>query len=327
MITNTSAKIIEYVRDFPRSTAKDLIDHLGISRQALYKHLSKLVDSSQITKIGTPPKVYYSLFVQKASLKDHSSIIDSKSVQIIEKEYLYITPQGDKLEGVEGFRAWCDRTGQNPTKTALEYVQTLSKYRRYAKRGLINGLPKFESTFPKVHLDKILYLDFYSIERFGKTKLGQLLLYAKQSQDRRLIKELIENIRPKINDLIVDYQITSLGFIPPTVKREVQFMKELETHLQSKISSIDISKVRTPVIIPQKTLPKLEDRITNAHNTIVVTDTGYHDNTLLIDDAVGSGATLNETAKQIRQKGICKGKIIGLAITGSYKGFDVISEV
>lgn len=56
-------------------------------------------------------------------------------------------------------------------------------------------------------------------------------------------------------------------------------------------------------------------------------DRGGYNNILLIDDAIGSGATLNETAAQIKNKGICKGKIIGLAITGSFKGFDVISEV
>ena len=39
------------------------------------------------------------------------------------------------------------------------------------------------------------------------------------------------------------------------------------------------------------------------------------------------GATLNETAKKILKKGLCGGKIIGLVITGSLKGFDVISEV
>ena len=50
-------------------------------------------------------------------------------------------------------------------------------------------------------------------------------------------------------------------------------------------------------------------------------------NILLIDDAVGFGATLNETAGQIKSKGICIKKIIRLAITGSFKGFDIISEV
>lgn len=48
---------------------------------------------------------------------------------------------------------------------------------------------------------------------------------------------------------------------------------------------------------------------------------------LLIDDAVGSGATMNEIAKQIKNINLVSGEIIGLSITGSFKGFDVISEV
>ena len=47
---------------------------------------------------------------------------------------------------------------------------------------------------------------------------------------------------------------------------------------------------------------------------------------LLIDDAVGSGATLNQTACKIKERNVSK-KVIGLSIIGSAKGFDVISEV
>jgi predicted amidophosphoribosyltransferase len=54
---------------------------------------------------------------------------------------------------------------------------------------------------------------------------------------------------------------------------------------------------------------------------------GQYNNILLIDDAVGSGATLNETARQIKNRNLCTGHIVGLAITGSFRGFDVISEV
>jgi predicted amidophosphoribosyltransferase len=67
--------------------------------------------------------------------------------------------------------------------------------------------------------------------------------------------------------------------------------------------------------------------VINARGTMSLDDRGRYHNILLIDDALGSGATLNEVAKKIRQKDMCSGKIIGLAITGSFKGFDVISEV
>ncbi|MDP2736391.1 MAG: hypothetical protein Q8O59_01245, partial [bacterium] len=86
------------------------------------------------------------------------------------------------------------------------------------------------------------------------------------------------------------------------------------------------TKIKTPIIIPQKTLSRLQDRIENARSTFVVDENTKYNNILLIDDAVGSGATLNEIAGRIKQKNIAR-KIIGLAITGSFKGFDVISEV
>jgi len=187
---------------------------------------------------------------------------------------------------------------------------------------------KIKITFDQVFLDKLFYVDFYSLERFGKTKLGQLLLYAKQSQDKKMIKNLIEEINPKIGFLIEKYKIDAVGFIPPTVKREVQFMKELERNIDiMKAHKISLLKIKTEVAVPQKTLNKLADRIENAKNTILADEEKNYENILLIDDAVGSGATLNETAGQMKRKKICSGTIIGLSITGSAKGFDVISEV
>jgi len=184
-----------------------------------------------------------------------------------------------------------------------------------------------KSTFPKVWLNELFYLDFYSIERFGKTKLGQLLLYAKQSQNKKLIKELVTSVKPQINFIISKYKVDGVGFVPPTVKREMQFMKELEKDLKLRKRKLSIVKVKTEIIVPQKTLNKLPDRVENARRTFVVNDSGRYNNVLLIDDAVGSGATINEIASQIESKGLCKGRMIGLTITGSFKGFDVISEV
>ena len=325
MKKTTSEKIIGYLQEKKQVTANELVDYLLISERAVFKQLSNLLAEGKLRKIGKPPVVFY-LLEKETPAKNESNVINNDVRKIIEENFLFITPTGERRQGLDGFEYWCERTNQKVEKTASEYVKTLKKYNAFKKKGLINGMDKFGTTFKDVGLDEIFYLDFYSIERFGKTKLGQLLLYAKQSQNKSLIRELTTDIKPRVDEIIQKYKIDGVGFIPPTVKREVQFMKELEKNLHEHVRMLSIVKIKTEITVPQKTLTKLSDRIENAKNTIIVDERGIFENVLLIDDAVGSGATLNETALQIKQKGIAK-KVIGLSITGSFKGFDVISEV
>jgi phosphoribosylpyrophosphate synthetase len=240
---------------------------------------------------------------------------------------LFITAFGKQLIGWDGFTNWCSERKQDIAKMSKLYIKTINKYAGFKKDGLVDGINKITDTFNDVALDGVFYLDFYSIEIFGKTKLGQLLLFAKQSQDIVLMNQLIDSIKPTILDVIIKFNIEGVAFIPPTVKREYQLMKQIQKRLNLDIRIIKLVKIKTPVIVPQKTLNKLEDRIINARETIVVDDNSKYKNILIVDDAIGSGSTLNEVAKKIRQKGICDGKIVGLAITGSSNGFDVISEV
>jgi hypothetical protein len=327
MITDTSQKIKKYLKEKGQATASEMAGFLGISPQALFRQLAKLQNKGEIYKVGRPPKVFY--FLKEETVKDADiQDLDYESANAIEKNFFLITPAGEKKEGMEGFKYWCDKNNLPLKKTVGEYLLTLKKYNQYrGPEGLIDGTEKIKTTFSEIFLDKLFYLDFYSIERFGKTKLGQLLLYAKQSQDRTLIKNLIGEIKDKILEAIKKYNIDGIGFIPPTVKREVQFMKELEKSFGSALKIVKITKIRTEIPVPQKTLNKLEDRVENASRTFAIEDNGSYENILLIDDAVGSGATMNEVAGKIKKKGICRGKIIGLSITGSFKGFDVISEV
>jgi hypothetical protein len=325
MVTDTAKNIIKYLETRKQATAKELGDFLGISRQALYKQLGKLLSLDKIKKIGRPPKVFYQVKVQAAVFKE--AIIAAADKEIIEKNYLFITPAGQKLQGMEGFVYWCKKNNLDAAKTAPQYTETLKKFEAIKTNGLVDGTPKIKNTFPQVFLDKIYYLDFYSIERFGKTKLGQMLLYAKQSQNKILMDGLIAVIQPKVGPLIKVLHIDAVGFIPPTVKRELQFMRELERRLDLKVPVIKIVKIQTPVSVPQKSLGKLEDRVENARDTIFVEESRKFGNVLLIDDAIGSGATMNETARKIREQKLCFDQLIGLAITGSFKGFDIISEV
>lgn len=324
MKTNTSSKIVEYISSKGQATGKELADYLEISDRAVWFQINKLLEKGLIKKIGKSPKVFY---VLKEHKDKKETYLNNETEKIIEKEFLMVTPAGEEKFGVEGFIYWCEKQKLPIEKTAKEYLTILDKYSAYFKEGLIDGMSKIKSTFKEVYLDNLFYIDFYSIERFGKTKLGQMLLYAKQSQNKNYIKRLVQIIEPKIKQVIKKYRINCVGFVLPTVKREVQIMVELERTLQIQVGKLNLVKVKTPVIVPQKTLNKLEYRIENAQSTFVVDDDSVYKNILLIDDAVGSGATLNEIARKIRIRKICKGKIIGLAITGSFKGFDVISEV
>jgi predicted amidophosphoribosyltransferase len=85
-------------------------------------------------------------------------------------------------------------------------------------------------------------------------------------------------------------------------------------------------KVTGEIAIPQKALSKIEERVNNARASILLTEKRKFKKVLLIDDAIGSGATINETALKLKDQAVAS-HIIGLAITGSFKGFDVIQEV
>lgn len=323
--TDTFRKIIAYVSEKKEITAKSLIDYLEISPQAVFKQLKSLIDKGILKKIGSPPKVFYSLNTQIPSEKN--GVQNKDNLNLIEQNYFIITPRGEILRGMDGFAYWCAKNHLNIAKTAEEYAKTIQKHNIFKKDGLIDGMIKLKQTFPMVYLDELYYLDFYSIERFGKTKLGALLLYAKQSQSKELIKEIYSLIKDKITALIKNKNIDAVGFIPPTVSRKLQFQRELERLLAFDLPIVKIIKATSGVIVPQKTLSKLEDRIENAGGSIFIDEITVYKSILLIDDAVGSGATFNETARKIKEKGLCSGKIVGLAITGSFKGFDVLTEV
>ena len=103
-------------------------------------------------------------------------------------------------------------------------------------------------------------------------------------------------------------------------------MRGLKNGLKINLPAIDIVKIGGIIPVPQKSLNKLEERINNAENTFVVRGNVSYNNVLLIDDAIGSGSTLNQIAGKIKNKKLAN-KIIGLAVVGSYKGFDVITDV
>ena len=140
------------------------------------------------------------------------------------------------------------------------------------------------------------------------------------------MKILVAEIKNKVTLILQQQAADAVCFVPPTIRREMQIMKYLQQHLNISLPVINIKKVSGLIPVPQKSLNKLEERISNAQKTFIVSDTRKFKTVALIDDAVGSGATLNEITKKMKDKKVAE-KIIGIAVTGSFKGFDVITDL
>jgi len=307
----------------------ELSDVLGVSRQLIHRLLKIYLEEGLVQKLGSSPRTYYRLIEAGNQKKETNIHIPEEEANFLKDHFLYISENGVRYEGIEAMTLWCKRQKLPLEKTVHEFISTRKKYLAYVDpMGIISGLDKIKNTkgFESIGLDELYYQEFYAIERFGKTKLGNLLHFAKQGQNKAMMKEITDAIKPSILTLINKLSIDAVGFIPPTIKREVQIMHVIAQNLNLSLPRIDLLKVRGQIVVPQKALNKLEDRISNARSSIIVSEKRVFDSVLLIDDAVGSGATINETAIKLKQKGICK-HVFGFAITGSFKGFDVIQEV
>lgn len=323
----TEEQILKLFDESQDWSPKEITFRLGTSKQMVHRVLAKLLQQGVLEKFGKPPQVFYR---KKKTSEPKSGIsIDAKKEAFLKKEFLLITETGNLLEGVEGFAYWCTQRNLPIEKTIDEFVTTKKKYATYyTSLGVIDGIQKLRNTkgFDQISLDELYYLDFYAIERFGKTRLGTLLHYAKQGQNKFLMRMMMEEIGPRIESLIKQIDADAIGFAPPTIRRETQIMDFMKRSLVFSVAEINIQKISGIIPVPQKSLSKLNERINNANNTFAVFGNHKFEKILLIDDAVGSGATLNQIAQKIKEKGIAK-SVVGLAVVGSFKGFDVITDI
>jgi hypothetical protein len=322
-------KIIQLLEKQHELSVKEMVDILQVSKQGIHIAINTLLENGQVEKFGKAPKTIYKLKTNITEPADSAVKIDKATANFLLQHFLLISEVGKIMEGIEGFVRWCKQRNLPVEKTIEEYKTTIEKYNQYYNElGIINGNEKLQNTkgYDGIFLDDIYYCDFYAIERFGKTRLGTLLHYAKQGQNKFLMKMLLDESKKRIENLIKKEKFDAIGIVPPTIRREVQLMKYMETHLKINLPKIKIQKISGIIPVPQKSLNKLDERINNANSTFAINETVKYKHILLIDDAVGSGSTLNQIAFKIKQKEIAK-KVTGLALVGSFKGFDVVTDV
>ena len=326
---NVEDQILTYLKLHFEASPKEMTDSIGVSKQIIHRVLAKLIEAGDIEKTGRAPKVYYRLKEKVKTQPGIANAISETEKSFLQANFNLFTETGNQLEGIEAFEKWCARQNLPLQKTITEYIKTREKYLAYyGNKNLINGTEKLVNTkaFARVCIDEMYYGDFYAIERFGKTKIGNLIHFAKQAQQKTLMEQICVLLKEKLEALIASKNIDAVGYIPPTIKREVQIMSYFKKSFNLSAPHINLKKVSGIIPIPQKALSKIEDRISNANASIVVDDKRIFNRILLIDDAVGSGATINETACKIKYKKLAA-QVIGFAVVGSFKGFDVIQEV
>lgn len=329
MTTNTRVRILGYIKTNGQARVVELVDSLGIGPVAMHRQLKSLIEKGQLVKSGHPPIVFYSL-PRETDEKKLTRI--SQSTKLVEDTFLYIDPSGHLLYGLKGLTAWAKKINKEEQIESL--VDQYTKIRIQANafispHGWIDATKRVANTFgDDLSLDRVFYQDFYSLSTFGKTRLGQLVLYSKQSENKQIIYQVASGASEIINKLIEHYHIKAIGYIPHSIPRKIQFLKEFAKKLALPFPEIALSKAYPGNIrVAQKTLSRLVDRIENARDTIFVKNPqSRFESILLIDDAVGSGASLNETAKKLKEFGMAK-KVFGFAVVGSMKGFEVIREV
>ncbi|MEO6189342.1 MAG: hypothetical protein ABIO44_02255 [Saprospiraceae bacterium] len=325
-----SEKIIQVLKKQGDTSVSELTSQLEVSKQFIHTVLLKLIEEKKITKFGRSPKTIYRL-AEPLDSDNYSDkiVLTSSEKAYLDHSFMLISEAGEIFKGQEALTIWCKQRKLPLEKSYHEFLITKKKYEKYYDElGLINSLEKLKSTqgIGKLALNDVYYVDFYAIERFGKTRIGTLLHFAKQGQSKSLMKIIVDEIRPRLEAFIKKNSFDAIAFVPPTIRRELQIMKYLETHLKINLPIVKIEKISGLIPVPQKSLSKLEERINNAKNTFAVKFSSQYKNLLLIDDALGSGTTLNEIAAKIKQKKIA-GRVTGFAIVGSLKGFDVISDM
>ena len=189
MITDTRDRIVEFIRVNGRARVSDLVEYLEIGNAAIHRQLKRLIHEGVLIKIGVPPKVFYLL---KTSKEKQEAQKIGKAEKLVERTYLYVSPDGEMLAGMRGFEVWAKKAKRDINSAAAEYARSRKKADEFiGKNGWIDATEKLNRTFQEdTYVDKVLYKDFYALPVFGKTRLGQLVLYGKQAQSKQIVKQI-----------------------------------------------------------------------------------------------------------------------------------------
>ena len=339
-----------FIWDIYYLKASDISEKLWKWRTIIHKYLKELVAQWKLRKIWLGSHAKYEL-VRKSSTSiqnnpqtlsksaSHNSEIKSQKqsplsyevIEVLQESFYKFAENGKILEWLNWFNEWCILRNLPVEEKANTYYKVKTHIDTLKNScGVIETSETFAKHVHTMYLDKVYYADQYNWMEFGRWKLAEMTFFAKQSQNKSLINQCIELIIHKITCIVEKKDIDSIAIVPPSIARVNQLLKILQKKLQILwYPIVDIVKYYPNKIpVPQKSLKTREQRLRNAQQTILIAEKKWHGykRTLLIDDFVWSGSSLNETAGKLKEIGIKK--VFGFAFVGNTNlTYDVINEV
>lgn len=323
-----------------RAKPSEIASAIDKNRQLVQYYLKYLVEQGLIEKHGNTPHVHYELttlwknFIGEQGKQVTPQAIpslDYHTSKLLQESFLKFDSTGQKLEGTSWFIQRCHTRGLDPIQKAKTFVQ-IGEHIESIKNpcGVIDATGAFTKNLGSNAMDKVFYADQYHYMEFWRGKLAELTFYAKQSQNKQLIEQVVKAIILQIECVCKTLHVDAIAIVPRSIQRQNQLLSFLGKELQKLwLPFLKLVKFYPSWIpIPQKTLKTREQRIQNAISSIdVKLNQAKYNTVLLIDDFVGSGATLNISAQKIKQFGFAK-EVIWLAIVGNIDlSYEVINEI
>ncbi len=294
--------------------ATEISKILWISRTITHKALKELLENKKVKKVGKWAHTKYQStkilndFIKEKEVKYVSEYIpDFKTQKLLNDIFLKFSPEWEILEGFSGIEKWCETRKLNIKQKVKDYL-SINNYIENLQNscGLLKANKSFWKCFDEVFLDSIFYADQYTRIEFWRGKLAELTFYAKQSQNKQLINRSIDEVFIKLECVIRKKKFDAIAITPWSIDRKKQLLWFLKDKLKILwLPFVNIIKYYpNNIAIPQKSLKTREQRIQNAKNTIFIDDNKAknYKKIFLLDDFVGSGSTLNETAKKLKEE-------------------------
>lgn len=325
--------------------ASEISERLWKSRVIVHKYLKELLAQNKLQKTWEWSYVKYELVEKwnkynikyKAGALLEEEVLEEKlqlaynNLKVIENNFYKYSSNWTLLKWTDWFHEWCQFRNINFDKALDNFIKVHKKIIKHKDRcGLLHAKKQFWENFEKKYVNNVYYADQYIWQEFWRGKLAEMTFFAKQSQNKQLIRESIGEIRMQLACHIQSKNYDAIAVAPWSIERKNQLLAILKKELTDfNLPIINLVKYfPSGIPIPQKSLKTQKERIHNAQNTIFIHDEDIwkYKKVFLIDDFVWSWATLNETAKKLKDEWVKK--VDAFAFVWNLDlSYDVINEV